>query len=449
MRKVFILGLDSAPPKTIYEGYGIELSHLKDVLNESSRWLMRTCYPPITIPAWIVMFTGKEPGELGIYGFRHRRPGNVGHSYIVNSKFIRTPTLWDTVGSAGGRVGVFGVPPTYPPKPVKGFLITDFMTPGPETQYAFPPWLKHEIEGKFGRIVFDVKFRREDKVGVRNDIFRMTEQHMRIVEYLLRKKVWDLFIYVEIGVDRIHHAFWKYFDVSHPKHTYDETLSKVIPDYYRLLDSWFGRIIRTLPKDTIIIIVSDHGVKPMAGAFAINEWLISEGYLKLKVEVKKPCTDLSEDMIDWSKTIAWGWGGYYSRIFVNLKGREPQGIIDKRDYESILEQLARDVRRIRGEDRVLWRNIALRPSDIYDTVRGDAPDLMVFLDDLSWRAAGTVGWGTPYLSENDRGPDDAVHDWHGIFTVYDPEGTIGKGMRGEMPINRIYSVIKEIMLSKR
>ncbi len=445
MRKVFILGLDSAPPKTIYERYGVDIPNIAEVVDESQRWLMRTCHPPITIPAWMVMFTGKTPGELGIYGFRHRKPGDVKHSYIINYSFIKEPTLWDEVGKAGGRVGVFGVPPTYPPRPVKGFMISDFMTPGPEKAYTFPPWLKKELESKLGPMIFDVKFRSEEKLKVRDELFAMTYQHLQVVKYLVSRKAWDLFIYMEIGIDRLHHAFWKYFDVSHPRHEPHPELSKTIPNYYRMLDTEFAKIRKDLPKDTIIVLVSDHGVKSMTGAFAVNEWLIQEGYLKLKEKPKKPGTDLTKEMIDWDHTIAWAWGGYYSRIFINLKGREPHGIVGKEEYETVLNQLAKDIAKIKGPQGQQWRNIALRPEDVYPVVRGDPPDLMAYFDDLSWRAAGTIGWDTPYLKENDRGPDDAVHDWHGIFTIYDPEGTLPKGMMGETPIEYIKKIIYDIM----
>ena len=53
------------------------------------------------------------------------------------------------------------------------------------------------------------------------------------------------------------------------------------------------------------------------------------------------------------------------------------------------------------------------PREVYSEVRGDPPDLMIYLDDLSWRPAGTIGgWNTLYLPEYDRGPDDAEHDWN-------------------------------------
>ena len=70
-----------------------------------------------------------------------------------------------------------------------------------------------------------------------------------------------------------------------------------------------------------------------------------------------------------------------------------------------------------------------KPEDLYEIVRGDAPDLLVYFDDLNWRSAGTIGYKSMYLDENDTGPDDAVHDYNGIFIIYDP--LIEKGKKLE------------------
>ena len=442
---MFILGLDCAPPKILYDGYGVELKALKEIIDDSVRYYMRSCYPPITIPAWISMFTGRTPGELGIYGFRHRKPGDVRASYIVNSRYIRERTIWEELSRKGMKVGVIGVPPTYPPKPINGFMISDFTTPGPEKSYTWPPWLKREIERLFGRYIFDIVYRSHEKDRVARELFAMTEQHLKVVEHLLTKKEWDFFVYVEVGLDRAHHAFWKYFDREHPRYEEHPRYSNIIPNYYKLIDKWVERIRKVLPKDTIIIIASDHGVKAMKGAFTINEWLIQEGYLRLKEEPKKPCQDLNKDMIDWEHTIAWAWGGYYSRVFINLKGREPQGIVEPNEYENIVGQLKEDLMKIRGPNGEKWANEVYTPYELYPEVKGDPPDLMVYLDNLSWRPAGTIGWGNLYLPENDRGPDDAVHDWIGVFAIYDPEGTMRNELKGEVRITDVYHVIKKVI----
>ncbi len=449
-RRLFFLGLDSLPPRVLYEGLdGGAFQYLRGLVREGARWVMRTCHPPITVPAWMVMFTGKTPGELGVYGFRHRRPGEFGY-YIVNSGYIKAPTIWDEASRRGLRVGVYGVPPTYPPRPLHGFMVTDFTTPGPEKPYTFPPWLRRELEALTGPTIFDIVYRSEDKDRVARDLLRMLDNHLRQVEYLATRKKWDAFFYVEISVDRAHHAFWRYFDPEHPRYEEHPRYSRVIPEVYRRIDEWLERLHPRLPKDTVLVVASDHGIKAMRGAFTINQWLAEQGYLKLRVDPSslKPGTDLGEDMVDWQGTIAWAWGGYYSRVFVNLKGREKHGVVEPRYYEETLEMLRRDLESIRGPRGEEWANKAYRPSELYPEVNGDPPDLMLYLDDLNWRPAGTLGWPANYLEENDRGPDDAVHDWHGVYAVYDPEGTLERGERGVMPIEYIKAHLEQLIFSK-
>jgi len=447
-RRLFVLGLDSLPPYVLYEGHdGGGLRFIRGLVEESARYVLRTCHPPITVPAWMVMFTGRSPGELGLYGFRHRRPGSF-ESYVVTSQDVREPAIWDDLGRKGLRFGLFGVPPTYPPKPINGFMVTDFNTPGPQRPYTWPPWLREELASAVGDPIFDVVFRTEDRDRARRDLLEMVENHGRVVRYLAERKDWDAFIYVEIGIDRAHHAFWKYFDERHPRHTYHEVYSRAIPEVYRKVDSWLEEMMRGPLKGSIIVIASDHGTKSMHGAFAINQWLEEEGYLKLRERPKAPGQDLTFDMIDWDHTRVWAWGGYYSRFFFNVKGREPRGVVGREELEGLVKEVKQAVSRIRGPNGEPWRNEAYEPLEIYPMAKGDAPDLTVYLDDLNWRPIGTVGWPSDYMDRNDKGPDDSMHDWLGVFAIYDPEGTVGKGDRGVIDITQVRGVLEELLTSR-
>ena len=443
-----MVGLDCAPPRLLYEELLNELPTLGEMIGEGERYVLVSSHPPITIPAWAVMVTGKSPGELGIYGFRHRRPGDIGTSYIISSNNVRYPTLWNEVNRAGGRSIVVSVPPSYPPKPVRGYMVSDFITPSREVGYTWPPRLKGELERLFGPYIFDVKFRTEEKDRLLRDLWNMTRQHFNVLRHLAKSR-WDFMMFVEIGVDRVHHAFWKYYDREHPKHVPGNRYQDVIPDYYRLVDDELKKLLNSVSRDAVVVVASDHGAKAMKGAFAINQWLIEEGYLKLKKEPEKPGMELDELGIDWGKTIAWAWGGYYSRVFINLKGREPRGVVEQRDYEDVLDQLKSDIESIRGPNGERWETKVYVPRELYPEVRGDPPDLMVYLDNLSWRAAGTLGWPSAYLDRNDRGPDDAVHDWYGVFAIYDPQGTLDGGYRGEIGIENVKGKITSLMLSRR
>ncbi len=445
-RKAVVVGLDCAPPRILYDELRDELPVLGKLVAEGQRYLMRTCHPPITIPAWMVMATGKLPGELGIYGFRHRRLGSYEDMYIANSRLIREEPIWKALGRKGLNSIVVGVPPSYPPRPIRGYLISDFITPDPSKPYTWPPTLKREIEARYGPYIFDVLYRTEDRDRVKKELWDMTTQHFRVLEYLVTRKKWDFLWFVEIGTDRVHHAFWKYWDKQHPKHEPGNKYEDVIPEYYKLVDKLLGSLLEKIPRDTLVFIVSDHGAKAMKGAYAINQWLIENEYLVLKRKPEKPGEDLKPNTIDWEKTRVWAWGGYYSRFFINIRGREPRGTVDPEDVPGLIEELKKGLSKLGGPAGEKWDNKAYTPAEIYPEVKGDPPDLMVYLDDLSWRPVGTIGWPSPYLEENDKGPDDAMHDWIGVFTIYDPEGTIEAGDKGVININEIRGVIENMIL---
>jgi predicted AlkP superfamily phosphohydrolase/phosphomutase len=424
-KKVLVVGLDAAPPELVFEAFYEDLPCLRSLMENGVYARMSSTHPPITIPAWMVMATSKSMGKLGLYGFRHRKPGSYSDIWIAHSLAVREKTVWDILGEYEKKVIVIGVPPSYPPKPVNGCLISCFLTPTAEKDYTYPKELKKEIEALVGKYLFDVEFRTDRKEELLKQLYEMTEKRFKVVRHLMSHKPWSFFMFVEIGLDRIQHAFWKFFDKRHHLYQPNNRYEGVIKEYYQFLDKEIANMLELVDKDTVVIVVSDHGAKRMKGAFCINEWLIKKGYLTLKKAPEKVVA-LEEAEVDWNKTIAWGWGGYHARIFFNLKGREPQGVINPSNYESLRKRLIEDIIAIKGPNGERWNTKVYAPEELYPNGKGNYPDLTVYFDDLSWRSAGTIGHGRLYLPENDRGPDDAVHSHHGIFILCDPKRRIGR-----------------------
>jgi predicted AlkP superfamily phosphohydrolase/phosphomutase len=435
--RLIVIGLDCASPDLLFHRYAGGLPNLNR-LRESGWWgEVESCVPPITVPAWMVMFSGKEPGELGMYGFRNRVPGTYNETRVADSGSVRATAIWDRAAAAGRRSILMGVPPSYPPFEVNGELISCFLTPGTDRPYTYPRGLAVELEEQELTYVPDVLFRKENKAEVLEDLRGMTEGHFDIACYLAEEHPWDLFIMVEIGLDRVQHAFWRYQDPSHHLYEPGSPFSSALEDYYKLLDRRIGDLLKACGPDAAVAVVSDHGAKGMKGAFCINQWLAERGYLTLRGEVGQG-TRLEDAPVDWRRTKAWGWGGYYARIFLNVEGREPEGIIAQEHFQAELEALAEDIGNIRGPEGEEWATSMAIPRDIYSRTEGDVPDLMVFFDDLCWRAAGTLGYPCTYLEENDTGPDDAVHDWRGTGILYHPHVDMNK------EINRDYLRIQEL-----
>ena len=356
-----------------------------------------------------------SPGTLGIYGFRNR----VDHGYdklsIATSTSVKVKRLWDFLGAAGKKVVLIGVPQTYPPFPVNGLLVGDFLTPNTECDYTYPRELKQEIQETVGDYLLDVRdFRTDNKDKILADIYEMTEKRFKLAFHFLKTKPWDYFMMVEMGTDRIHHAFWSYMDPEHRAYEKGHRFEQAIFEYYKFLDGKLGELLEKLPPETHLFIVSDHGAKRMDGGICINDWLIKEGYLHLK-EKPSAITPLAKAEIDWSKTKAWGDGGYYARIFLNVRGREPEGIVDLAEYGDLRDQLIAKIKAIPDEKGRPMETKIHRPEDIYETINGIAPDLLVYFGGLHWRSIGTVGHGSIHTFENDMGPDDANHAEQGVL----------------------------------
>jgi predicted AlkP superfamily phosphohydrolase/phosphomutase len=416
VRKLLILGLDCAEPDLVFNKWLNDLPNIKKLVQNGLHGPLHSTLPPITVPAWTAMMTSHDPGMLGFYGFRNRKSYGYEDLYFANAKYVKAKTIWNILSRNRMRSLVFGVPQTYPPRPLNGMLVASFLTPSKEVQYTFPDEVKAELDQVAdGNYMIDVEdFRTDKKDELLEAIYVMTDRRFKAFRHFYAKDSYDFAIMVEMGVDRIHHAFWRYSDKNHRLYEPGNKYENVIHDYYVHLDGQIGRTVDSLPSDTSVMIVSDHGAKTMTGAICINEWLQREGYLALK-EAPTKRERFKTTMVDWSRTKAWGEGGYYSRIFMNVAGREPEGIIPQERYQAERDELKARLEAIVDENGKCINTKAFKPEEVYRQTNSIPPDLIVYLGNLDWRSAGSVGVGSVYLYENDTGPDDANHAENGIF----------------------------------
>jgi predicted AlkP superfamily phosphohydrolase/phosphomutase len=427
-QRALVIGLDCAAPQLVFDRWLSELPTLRSLTERGSFGILRSCDPPITVPAWSSMTSSRSPGSLGFYGFRNRRDHSYDALAFADSRSVRLPRVWDILSARGRNVIVLGVPQTYPVSRVNGVMVSCFLTPDTATsQYTFPPELKNEIESLVGRYMVDVEnFRTDDKQRLLAEIEEMTAKRFRVAEHLLETRPWDLFFMVEMGTDRIHHGFWRFFDPEHRLYEAGNAYESAILDYYKATDEKIGHLLGKVEADTPILVVSDHGAKRMDGGICVNEWLRQNGYLVLKEEPGGP-SRLTPDMVDWPRTTAWGEGGYYCRLFMNVRGREPEGLIPPGDYERVRQTLKAELEALGDEQGRPIGTVAHRPEDLYSETKGVTPDLLVYFGDLYWRSIGQVGTGDVHAFENDTGPDDANHAHEGLYILSAPGVSAGRG----------------------
>jgi predicted AlkP superfamily phosphohydrolase/phosphomutase len=381
--KVLIIGLDGVPLSLIQNWADAgKLPNLRRLMMEGVSGHLRSTVPPTSGPSWSSFQTGKNPGQTNIYDFLYRRKG----TYIfapVNTAQRDGQTIWSLVNQAGYTAGVLNMPMTYPVEQVDGFMISGFLTPYTAPDFIHPPELLAELEREVGhyRIYPTDTFSEGRLESFLDASYRLLEMRTRAALYLMDKHPTDLMAMVYFDTDRILHQLWHFLDPHHPWRQDEEDRSDVVAAYFQRLDESIGRLLEKVDDDTLVIILSDHGMGSAYNFVVLNNWLLDVGLLQLK---RNPLTRLRKLLfdggftlrnvhkvinrlglakhaeykagyfadhlikmvflsfldVDWSKSLAYSFGRHLGAIYVNLKGREPQGIVEPgQEYEQVREQI--------------------------------------------------------------------------------------------------------------
>jgi predicted AlkP superfamily phosphohydrolase/phosphomutase len=443
-RAVVLVGLDCGTPELLFERYADDMPTLTGLRRRGLWGPLESTQPPLSIPAWLSMLSGRTPGELGVYGFRNRTDRGYGGLQFATSRSVRVPRVWDLAGRAGRDSVLVGVPGTYPPSRLRGCMVSCFMTPSTDVRFTYPAGLGEEVQRVTGGYTIDVAgFRSDDKARVAQQVLDMTEQRFALARHLATTRAWDFLAVVDMGPDRLHHGFWSACDPAHPRYRPGNRYQRVVRDYYRALDRHLAGLLEVLPSGTAVVVASDHGARPMIGGFCLNEWLVREGLLALAATPAGP-TPFARAKVDWARTVAWGDGGFYGRVFLNVEGREPTGTVPARDYERVRDQLAAKLEALADHRGRPMGNRVLRPEELYPELRGVAPDLLVYFGGLGWRAVGSLGLGQGlYTFDNDTGPDDANHSEHGVLVV--AGDGLERGRRDDLSIYDVAPTLQSLL----
>ncbi|MEK6372140.1 MAG: alkaline phosphatase family protein [Acidobacteriota bacterium] len=228
--------------------------------------------------------------------------------------------------------------------------------------------------------------------------------------------------------DRVGHVFWRFMDQKHP--AYDAALAAkwggTLLGAYQLMDAIVGDAMRAAEKDhAALIVLSDHGFASFRKSVNYNTWLVINGYMTLKtgVQVKERNVEMLFDQgqfwenVDWSRTRAYAMG--LGEVYVNLKGREAQGIVNPgAEYDALKAELKQRLVTMQDPEdgqypvrRVLAREEVYRQFD-----PNMIPDLFVTNNDgyrVSWQTS--LGGIPKALIE----PNKQV--WSGDHCSVDPE----------------------------
>lgn len=474
-RKVAVFGLDGITFDLLQPWLDDgRLPNLARLLAEGAGGRLRSTIPPVSASAWPSFATGTNPGQHSLVDFTY--PAQDSYEIRVsNGLTVAVPAVWQIAGAAGKQVGVVSLPMTYPPRPMNGFMLCSFLTPSADSDYTWPPELKQELFDACG--AFPLRMSEKGR-GVDPAVFvrackQLEIDRARSVQYLLREKPWDLFVYVMETTDNLQHEIWHLVDPTHPMHD-PETAARVLPDildYYETVDRLLGEMLALTPPDALTIVLSDHGFGPFHKFFHINNWLAANGWLAFKrnpvsllkrtafrlgvtpINALKWLTALGlSDMrknvkrgrggktlrrfflsfndVDWARTKAFSVGNF-GQVYLNVKGQRPQGAVDPAHYEAVRDAIIAAAKELRDpEDGSQVVPVVYRREEVFHGIsEARLPDLVLHTDRAKYVSFGHADFGSNRVIEPSTG-QTGHHHMEGVVGLRGPGVRPGAKLEG-------------------
>lgn len=355
--KTVVLGMDALEwdylEKFIDEGL---LPNFEELIEEENSADLRSTEPPITVPAWMSMFTGKSADELDVYRMNNLPRDSYEGDLALSHEF--SGEVWDEVDQ---EAIVIGVPGSFPAKDSDATVLTGALTPDTDSKgfcndEAFRQKYSEELDEY--KIDIDIEHIPGKEQRTYDEIKSILDARHNLFKSVLKNEDPELFVGVYMAPDRLQHHLLDE-DLEWPRKLYQE------------MDEKLGEIRQLLDEDTNLVIVSDHGFTRCEYSFSTNHWLNKKGYLKYKGEestvsrsrVKRilektglvnflkylpsgAVEEASEKLpsgreIDWENTKAFSKGAY-GMIYINTEER-PEGIVPEENFEEVREDIISDL----------------------------------------------------------------------------------------------------------
>ena len=374
---VMVIGLDAATLDLVrpWAAEG-RLPNFARILAGGASGPLLSTLPVMSPAAWSTFATGTNPGKHGILDFSQLGPESY-QTRFNNATKRRGPAFWEIAGVQGVRGGVINVPITYPPREYNGFLISGLLSPGLRPEIAAPREIFEDLTAVCPGYVIDA-----DMVGTGglaseeflDKTLLMTERRLEAALGLYRKHRPQLFCVAFVGIDRICHYFWYYMaaaqkgaQLSGP----EERLATAVRTIYEKLDSAVGELMDAAEEGTDFLIMSDHGAGPLRMGLSLHKALAASGLLvedrpglwsrtkrrtvwafarfaplavknmiksRLPAAAGRAASVVACGGVDFASSRAYPTGQSQG-VFVNLKGRQPQGIVEPEDYETVRDEV--------------------------------------------------------------------------------------------------------------
>ena len=366
-KRVLIIGWDGVDWKVLRPMLDAgELPNLSKLIDKGAYGDCLSTVPSHSWCAWPSFMTGLNPAGHAVFDILEHKPG-ASKRLPITYRSIKARTIFDDFSDADKTSLALNIPLTFPTPKVKGKVIAGGVLPASRS-YTYPSELQQELDANAPFPVNGMSWTtyRHRPEAFLEECEQITAKRQKSFEYLLDTTDWDFGVLVYVSTDRIQHCLMEYIHPEHPKynHLKDGPVAKRVRGVYQQLDDGLARLLARTDDDDLVIFMSDHGHQACTRTCTMDRILQNLGYLefgkgsfafnlirwgpgrriarrlydifKLHGKISIPASP-----IEWSETRAYtsvvstGEG-----VSVNLKGREPGGIVDAKDYEKVRDEVA-------------------------------------------------------------------------------------------------------------
>ena len=359
--------------------------------------------PPESSACWPAMTTGTYPTRTGVFGFQERERDSY-ETYVPLSDHVSGKRVWDAVGDADRSSVVLNVPVTFPPSTRIQRMASGFLSPDLESATSDES-LRETLDGFDYRIDVNAKLGHDDdKTEFLENAHATLDARYEAFSHYLAEDDWDLFFGVFMSTDRVNHFLFGDYAT-------DGEYAEEFLEFYRTLDEYIGAIRDSLDDDATLVVASDHGFTRLEWEVNCNQFLADEGWLSYDGDDHDSLTDIDDETRAYSLIPG--------RFYLNLEGREPNGVVPEDEYEATREELIEDLESLTGPDgRQVCRRI-VKGEDAFDGAHDDiAPDLVVIPADGFDLKSGFSGKEAVFT----EGPRNGMHKFeNSLLYATDPD----------------------------
>ena len=383
--RTLIIGLDGATFSLIDPW--IRAGHLPTF----SRLIQMGVHGPLNVwpnlnsaASWSSIVTGYNPGQHGVFNFGPVSLQGEEDWHPTTARDRHKDPFWRLLSAQGQEVGIINVPISYPADPVKGFMISGKDAPHVQSPgFTHPPDLYHSLCLQGIDYIINIPNllteKEENPDRMPKGLEKMIDGRTRTALCLMKTHPWDVMMIVFAAIDRVQHFYW-----PHPQASMNDPGWEPILKTYQKIDSSVKDMLALTDEQTTVLLVSDHGFGPLLqrkpclnpffarmgllrfrqgkqqlkGALLKNLLVYSRRFIPQSVKRRlgrifpqvhqQAVREAQFSGIDWSQTQVFT-DLFGVQVYINLKGRQPEGIVCPEEYDPLREQIVKLLLNLKDE----------------------------------------------------------------------------------------------------